>query len=276
MSHHQQLKRERELRGWSQAKVARAIGTTPNAVSRWENNLFAPSPYFREQLCLLFEKNASEPGLLKEQQKEELTTQEREMVSVALDAPPAKMGWYDPTVPFSLATGLIGHDEELHQVKQRLRSDRRRGFTSFYGIPGVGKTALAVELIHDQEVRDLFPDGVLWAGLGPQPHVLSHLSRWATIVELSQNEIAKLHTKQDWGQAIRAAIGTLRVLLVIDDAWTLEDALALRIGGPNCAHLLTTRFPRIACQFANEGTFHLQELRYEESLSLLTSLYVKV
>ena len=30
------LKTERELRGWSQAKVAEAVGSTPRNVSRWE------------------------------------------------------------------------------------------------------------------------------------------------------------------------------------------------------------------------------------------------
>ncbi len=58
------LKQARELRGWSQAKVAKEIGTDATTVSRWERGLFFPTPYFRERLCVLFSKNTEELGLL--------------------------------------------------------------------------------------------------------------------------------------------------------------------------------------------------------------------
>jgi transcriptional regulator with XRE-family HTH domain len=62
----QHLKRERELRGWSQARMAQELGTTPNTISVWERGLSLPSPYFREKLYTLFGKNALELGLLEE------------------------------------------------------------------------------------------------------------------------------------------------------------------------------------------------------------------
>ncbi len=61
---HQILRKERELRGWSQSRTAQELGTTPNTISAWERNLSQPSPYFREKLCILFDKNAQELGLL--------------------------------------------------------------------------------------------------------------------------------------------------------------------------------------------------------------------
>jgi transcriptional regulator with XRE-family HTH domain len=64
MTPNRRLKQERELRGWSQAKVAEQIGTDATTVSRWERGLFSPTPYFRERLCILFNKNAEELGLL--------------------------------------------------------------------------------------------------------------------------------------------------------------------------------------------------------------------
>jgi uncharacterized membrane protein len=57
------LKEERMQRGWSQARVAELIGTDPGNVSRWERGGSSPSPYFRERLCQLYEKNAQELGL---------------------------------------------------------------------------------------------------------------------------------------------------------------------------------------------------------------------
>ncbi len=64
MTPNRRLKHVRELRGWSQAKVAEQIGTDATTVSRWERGLFSPTPYFRERLCTLFDKNAEELGLL--------------------------------------------------------------------------------------------------------------------------------------------------------------------------------------------------------------------
>jgi len=58
------LKRERELRGWSQARVAEEIGTTALNVGRWERGTSMPYPYFREKLCALFGKDAKALGLL--------------------------------------------------------------------------------------------------------------------------------------------------------------------------------------------------------------------
>jgi transcriptional regulator with XRE-family HTH domain len=60
------LKEERELRGWSQSKVAEAISTTTRTINRWEQGKAFPYPYYRERLCALFGKNTRELGILKE------------------------------------------------------------------------------------------------------------------------------------------------------------------------------------------------------------------
>ncbi len=64
MTPNRQLKHAREARGWSHAKVAKEVGTDATTVSRWERGLFAPTPYFCEHLCTLFEKDAKALGLL--------------------------------------------------------------------------------------------------------------------------------------------------------------------------------------------------------------------
>ncbi len=79
-------------------------------------------------------------------------------------------------------------------------------------------------------------------------------------------------TGQAWAIALRRAIGSRSMLLVIDDAWRLEDALSLKVGGPNCAHLVTTRFPNIATAIAADGATILQELGEDEGITLLRML----
>src|SRR5204862_3684335 len=98
-----------------------------------------------------------------------------------------------------------------------------------------------------------FSDGVLWAGLGPNPSMPGHLNRWGSLLGVSMRQMATLSGSEAWGSAIRTAIGTRKMLLVIDDAWQLEEALTFRVGGPNCAHLVTTRFPSIAAHMTVGG-----------------------
>ncbi len=63
------------------------------------------------------------------------------------------------------------------------------------------------------------------------------------------------------------------MLLIIDDAWDIEDALVFKVGGSRCVHVLTTRFPTLALQFANDGrTFAIHELQEQESVDMLMSL----
>src|SRR5690242_15227745 len=58
------LRRERQLRGWSQQKVASLIGTSEDAVSRWERGERKPSPFFQEKFCDLYGKTAEELGFI--------------------------------------------------------------------------------------------------------------------------------------------------------------------------------------------------------------------
>jgi transcriptional regulator with XRE-family HTH domain len=58
------LRHERDLRGWSQRRVAEEVGTSEDIVSRWERGDRMPDPYYREKLCTLFGKNAEELGFL--------------------------------------------------------------------------------------------------------------------------------------------------------------------------------------------------------------------
>ncbi len=58
------LRRERQLRGWSQQKVARLVETSEDVVSRWERGERKPSPFYQEKFCVLYGKTAEELGFL--------------------------------------------------------------------------------------------------------------------------------------------------------------------------------------------------------------------
>jgi len=267
----QRLREERELRGWSQKYVADQIGADHYYLSRWERGAAVPSPYYRQKLCELYGKNAKELGLLQEQggihAPPEALAREPEVL--AASSPRGVI--HDPTIPLSTAegAGLVGRADLLYQLKERLCQGKGVVLTALGGLPGVGKTTLAAVLAGDPDVLEHFSDGVLWAGLGPAPNVLSLLSRWGTLLGLPAAEAARLTTSEDWAKALHSMIGMRQLLLVIDDAWHIEAALAFKVGGPRCAYLVTTRFPPIALHFASDDAIVVPELAEEDGINLL-------
>ena len=59
-----QLRLERKNRGWTQARLAEAIGADTTLISRWECGERSPDLFYQEKLCTLFNKNATELGFI--------------------------------------------------------------------------------------------------------------------------------------------------------------------------------------------------------------------
>jgi hypothetical protein len=129
----------------------------------------------------------------------------------------------------------------LRHVKEHLFTGNHLTFIAPQNLPNGGKTTLAEALIADRQVQAHFRDGILWVGLGAHPNVLGHLARWGKLLGVIPSQVQNLNSREAWRQALRTAIGNRRLLIIIDDAWTIEDALAFQIGGPQCTYLLTTR-----------------------------------
>lgn len=71
------LRRERTLRGWSQADVAARIGSDPKTVGRWERGRTSPSPYMCQRLSELYEKTVQELRLVGDNDETCLSKDER-------------------------------------------------------------------------------------------------------------------------------------------------------------------------------------------------------
>lgn len=280
-----QLKRAREQQGWSQEYVGREIGTDAFTVSRWERGATMPSPHFRQKLCIFFGLNAVELGLVPAEKDEAPSVEQAASFSLTSalalspNTPPVVPApILDPAIPPTAVGmhGLVGRDDLLHSLKQRLQVQEQAGQAALHGMPGVGKTALATTLAHDEEIQQAFSDGILWVGLGYEPDVLGLLSRWGTLLNCVPSDLAQRSRPESWATNIHAAIGQRHMLLVIDDAWEIADALAFQVGGANCSHLITTRFPEIARRFAPDNTIVVRELDNTDGRLLLMRLAPEV
>ncbi|MBA2681617.1 MAG: helix-turn-helix domain-containing protein, partial [Ktedonobacteraceae bacterium] len=251
------LKQARLERGWSQKQVADLLEAPQTfMVSRWENGTTIPGPIYRERLCKLFGKSYQELGF-------------PELPSLSTGDDSSRY-IFDPTIPLRLPAmrALIGRDLHLKQAKSLLCQEQAP-FLALHGLPGVGKTALAAAIVYETEIQQQFSDGIVWIGLGQKPRVLTHLSRLGILLNLNEKVRSSLRTHAQWLQALGHIIGMRRMLIVIDDAWSLEDVAACLVGGPACAYLLTTRLPEVAVCFAESHVVQVSELSQQEGVQLL-------
>jgi len=251
------LKKARQEKGWTQQQVADLIGAPHSfMVNRWENGTVFPSLDYCTKLTALFHKSQEELGL------------QRSLYATHRNSQTGP--WYDDAIPYHLVRTLIGRQQEVAEIKQHLLHSEQETRVALHGLPGVGKTALALEVVHDTEVRNHFEDGILWANLGPHADLVSLFAHWGKQLGMCQEAQAALQTKEDWLQALHHTLSTRHMLIVIDDAWTIEEALSCLVGGMTCRYLLTTRSPAVAHHFASVQTMGVSELSLENGIQLLS------
>jgi hypothetical protein len=167
---------------------------------------------------------------------------------------------------------IVGRDKLVEQVAVGLRAGQRD--FAFVYLPGVGKTAVAAELIRNEAITEHFPDGVLWAHLGQDPDVGRQLSKWAKSLGLTKEDIADCNGLEEIGEAVVQAIGERHMLLVADDVWSTEAGERFMIGGPNCARVITTRYRNVARELMPtvDAVLEVRKLSAKEGFQLLADL----
>jgi DNA-binding SARP family transcriptional activator len=138
------------------------------------------------------------------------------------------------------------------------------------GVPGLGKTALAVHAAH--QVRDLFPDGQLFVRLSsasgePAPPG-EVLGRFLRELGVNGNEIPA--GDEERAALYRTRLTGRRVLILLDDAKDAAQVRPLLPGSASCAVLVTTR--NRTPYLVSTGFVDLNTLSAPEALELFSRI----
>lgn len=175
---------------------------------------------------------------------------------------------------------VVGREQALLELKQRLSTPLQGGdsvqvITAMRGWPGVGKTTLAAWLAHNQDIKERFPDGILWTSLGTTPNLLAELAAWGQALQSDPLKHAR-----DLKQAQEILTGLLhnkQMLLIVDDVWESSHAAPFLVGGKGCATLLTTRLNDLSREMVPPDQIYiLPVLDAESALELLGKLAPQV
>jgi hypothetical protein len=154
-----------------------------------------------------------------------------------------------PPVPRQLpldVAGFAGRTEELARLDELLAG--RPGFPAattvgvITGIAGVGKTALAVHWA--RRVADHFPDGQLWASLrghDPRTAVSPDRALASFLRALGVPESGVPADADDQASMYRSLMDGRRMLIVLDDVVSPQQARPLLPGAPGSLVLITSR-----------------------------------
>src|SRR5690348_11825534 len=164
---HEQIRLERERRGWSQADLAERVGCEPKTIGRWERGERLPRPYHCQRLYELFEKDAEAFGLVG-------------MRPRPVSALARCEDWHEaPPV-----TVLYGREKERGELERWLQDQNCR-VIAVSGIGGTGKSALVVAAA--TQVREHF-ECISWRSLRTAPPVKLLLKQYLS--QLSQQTLS--------------------------------------------------------------------------------------
>ena len=177
-----------------------------------------------------------------------------------------------PVIPDQLPPphpDFTGRAETLDEIVAALTDGEDAPVVTITGMPGIGKTALAVQAA--RVARDAFPDGQLYAELGSvagtpadPADVLSGFLRALGNGTQTAGHLGELT------EACRAAFAGRRMLVVLDDADDTAQVNSLLPALGGCAVIVTTQHHMIGLSGARG--FEIAGLRPDESLGLLSRL----
>ncbi|KAF2309892.1 hypothetical protein GH714_005517 [Hevea brasiliensis] len=170
---------------------------------------------------------------------------------------------------FQMAESFDRLENSAKRVEQRLGAMNIgwgvEGAVGICGIGGSGKTTLANEICRDDEVRSHFQNRILFLTVSQSPNLeqlRANIWRFVSGSDFVAEGVNDVITK--WNPQFNLRIGP-RMLVVLDDVWSLSVLEQLIFRVPGCQTLVVSRFkfPTVL-----SDTYEVELLKGEEAISL--------
>jgi tetratricopeptide (TPR) repeat protein len=141
-------------------------------------------------------------------------------------------------VPFQATADLpffVGREALLQELVREIVQHKQSQIYSLQGMPGVGKTAVAVHLAY--QLRGYFADGVLWAQVSASD-TMTILSTFAGAYGVDVSQYGEVESRS---RIVRELLASKQTLLVLDDVESSKQVKPLLPPTGACAVLITTR-----------------------------------
>lgn len=159
---------------------------------------------------------------------------------------------------------------ELDRLCALARQEERPLVAALHGMRGIGKTLTMLRFAHRE--RERFPDGVFYADLGGSdsagPRTPAEILG-GFLYQLGRDGSAQPSTEHERAAAFRGLTADRQVLLVLDDAATAAQVLALL---PSSAHsvVLVTARRELSFPHARVASIPVEPFEPDSALDLLT------
>jgi DNA-binding SARP family transcriptional activator len=218
-----------------------------------------PGPSLRDMRQRILRADGSLTGCQQEEPQPEQARQRRHALRPT--------AYVLSTLPTALAD-FAGRNDELSAVTDALTdaSDRAPA-VAVSGMPGIGKTALAVQAA--LAVADRFPDGQLFADLGDRDDVAGTARTLRGLLGTLGVTVMP-ETTSGLAAALRAELAGRRMVIVLDDVRNSAQVRALLPAPSGCAVIVTSRHALL--DMPGVRRVELAALTPGESLDLLRRL----
>jgi tetratricopeptide (TPR) repeat protein len=170
-----------------------------------------------------------------------------------------------PTLPSPKP--FVGREEHLNTIEKKLKSNGVIGLISLKGMPGVGKSALALESAY--RFAHLFPDGRYWVDLrsGDATIAIRNLLRDLEISHLAGPDAGF----EEMCGVVRSELINRRVLIILDNAETIDQPRLERLADLCATTIVTSRV-----SLDPTTDILVDKLEDEDALALLRRLGINI
>ena len=257
---HEQLVRIRKQRSLTQEALARILDVEQKTIGRWERQESFPTLSLHKSIAKALGKTVEELGLYASD--DEIRSSENLRLlnldnAISKDNSPTHSDTHDSLHEDSNAaidmvrqriktilrdnafvdhTVLFGVDDILEKMREYLVAEQSAWIISLFGEGGLGKTALAYEIVAryaadagfrrvawvSAKTAQILPDGTLLRGSSAELRWSDIIKKIADQLELSMSD-GSISWISDFQHALRALPSQEKCLLVIDNLETVED-----------------------------------------------------